>query len=386
MGQARSARQAIDHGARDRDGHSIAEHREPGGSDRRRARPEGSGLHVLGEGAGPPDDARGVRADRRARDAGRSASCVSRTSRGSSWAPRITRSSATSTENRARSSRFTSCRDRTRSRRRRRVKNLLANQKARLPQGVDYTIALDTTRAVSEGIKEIIQTLLIAIVLVIIVVYIFLQGWRATLIPLLAVPVSLVGDVRSLPRFRLLHQHALAVRSRPGHRTRRRRRHRGRGGGRAPHRRGHVAEGSDPQGDGGDLGTGRRHRPGALGRLHSHGIHPRDHRPALSAVRADHRHLGHSLRFQRADPEPRPVGAAAAATPGEPRTPASVLRRVQPGLQPGEGRLRAGRRRAHPKERRRLRAAPGVRDCWPASSAAECPGASFRTKTRGFST
>src|SRR6478672_8753900 len=65
------------------------------------------------------------------------------------------------------------------------VKKLLAEQKQRLPQGVDYTIALDTTRAVSEGIKEIVQTLLIAIVLVIIVVYIFLQGWRATLIPLL---------------------------------------------------------------------------------------------------------------------------------------------------------------------------------------------------------
>jgi len=69
------------------------------------------------------------------------------------------------------------------------VKKLLAEQKQRLPQGVDYSIALDTTRAVSEGIKEIVITLLIAIVLVIIVVYIFLQGWRATLIPLLAVPV-----------------------------------------------------------------------------------------------------------------------------------------------------------------------------------------------------
>lgn len=81
------------------------------------------------------------------------------------------------------------------------VKNLLAGQRQRLPQGVDYTIALDTTRAVSEGIKEIIETLLIAIVLVIIVVYIFLQGWRATLIPLLAVPVSLVGTFVLFPLF-----------------------------------------------------------------------------------------------------------------------------------------------------------------------------------------
>ncbi len=81
------------------------------------------------------------------------------------------------------------------------VKKLLADQKQRLPQGIDYTIALDTTRAVSEGIKEIVQTLLIAIVLVIIVVYVFLQGWRATLIPLLAVPVSLVGTFIVFPVF-----------------------------------------------------------------------------------------------------------------------------------------------------------------------------------------
>src|SRR5437868_7407464 len=63
------------------------------------------------------------------------------------------------------------------------VDQLLAEVKQRLPQDVDYTVSLDTTRAVSAGTKEIIITLVIAIVLVIIVVYIFLQGWRATLIP-----------------------------------------------------------------------------------------------------------------------------------------------------------------------------------------------------------
>src|SRR5207248_6855347 len=52
-----------------------------------------------------------------------------------------------------------------------------------------------------EGIREIIQTLVIAILLVIFVVYIFLQGWRATLIPLLAVPVSLVGTFVFFPLF-----------------------------------------------------------------------------------------------------------------------------------------------------------------------------------------
>jgi len=81
------------------------------------------------------------------------------------------------------------------------VKALLAEQKQRLPQGIDYTVTLDTTRAVSEGIREIVETLVIAIVLVIVVVYIFLQGWRATLIPLLAVPVSLVGTFVLFPAF-----------------------------------------------------------------------------------------------------------------------------------------------------------------------------------------
>jgi HAE1 family hydrophobic/amphiphilic exporter-1 len=81
------------------------------------------------------------------------------------------------------------------------VKKLMAEVRQRLPQDIDYGISLDTTRAVSEGIKEILQTLVIAIVLVIIVVYIFLQGWRATLIPLLAVPVSLVGTFVFFPLF-----------------------------------------------------------------------------------------------------------------------------------------------------------------------------------------
>jgi HAE1 family hydrophobic/amphiphilic exporter-1 len=81
------------------------------------------------------------------------------------------------------------------------VNKLMAEAKKRFPEGVDYSVPLDTTRAVTEGIREIVVTLLIAIGLVIIVVYIFLQGWRATLIPLLAVPVSLVGTFIFFPAF-----------------------------------------------------------------------------------------------------------------------------------------------------------------------------------------
>ncbi len=81
------------------------------------------------------------------------------------------------------------------------VKKLMAQMKQRFPEDMDFVVALDTTRAVTEGIKEIVVTLLIALALVILVVYLFLQGWRATLIPLLAVPVSLVGTFVLFPIF-----------------------------------------------------------------------------------------------------------------------------------------------------------------------------------------
>ena len=67
------------------------------------------------------------------------------------------------------------------------------------PPDMAYHVALDTTAAVNAGIHEILVTLVIALVLVILVVYVFLQGWRATLIPLLAVPVSLIGTFMVFP-------------------------------------------------------------------------------------------------------------------------------------------------------------------------------------------
>ena len=81
------------------------------------------------------------------------------------------------------------------------AKKLMEKLKASFPPDLDYAVALDTTLAVTEGMKEIQHTLLEAIVLVIIVVFLFLQGWRATLIPLLAVPVSLVGTFALFPLF-----------------------------------------------------------------------------------------------------------------------------------------------------------------------------------------
>ena len=81
------------------------------------------------------------------------------------------------------------------------VKKLMAQMKQRFPEDMDFAISLDTTLSVTEGIKEIVKTLVIALVLVILVVYLFLQSWRSTLIPLLAVPVSLVGTFILFPLF-----------------------------------------------------------------------------------------------------------------------------------------------------------------------------------------
>jgi HAE1 family hydrophobic/amphiphilic exporter-1 len=81
------------------------------------------------------------------------------------------------------------------------VRKLMEEARKRFPQDVDYVVSLDTTESVTEGMREIAETMLIAIVLVTIVVYLFLQGWRATLIPLLAVPVSLIGTFIAFPLF-----------------------------------------------------------------------------------------------------------------------------------------------------------------------------------------
>jgi HAE1 family hydrophobic/amphiphilic exporter-1 len=69
----------------------------------------------------------------------------------------------------------------------------------RFPANLAFTYTLDTSLPVSEGIKEIIKTLLEALVLVTIVVFLFLQNWRATIIPMLAVPVSLIGTFAVFP-------------------------------------------------------------------------------------------------------------------------------------------------------------------------------------------
>ena len=79
------------------------------------------------------------------------------------------------------------------------VRKLMEEAKKRFPADLEFTVALDTTRSINEGIREIVKALFAALALVILVVFVFLQGWRATLIPALAVPVSLIGTFAVFP-------------------------------------------------------------------------------------------------------------------------------------------------------------------------------------------
>ena len=73
------------------------------------------------------------------------------------------------------------------------VRKAMEEMSARFPEGVDYRIPYDTTKFVEASINEVVKTFFEAMLLVVLVVFLFLQNWRATLIPVLAIPVSLVG-------------------------------------------------------------------------------------------------------------------------------------------------------------------------------------------------
>ena len=212
------------------------------------------------------------------------------------------------------------------------VRKLMEEAKQSFPPDLEYVVSLDTTFAVREGIKEVLKTLYEALILVIIVVFIFLQGWRATLIPALAVPVSLIGTFAFFPllgfpintialmglvlAIGLVVDDAIVVVEAVEH---------------------HIAQGLIPQGghpesDGGGLGAGRRHCPGAFGRLSAEHLHPRDHGPSLFTVRRHHCHFGPYFRLYCADPEPGALLHDLEAPESGARAARQVLRMVQQGL------------------------------------------------------
>ena len=79
------------------------------------------------------------------------------------------------------------------------VKAEMERLSKRFPDGITYTSMVDATTSIEAGVKDIFVTLIIALILVIAIIFLFLQDWRATLIPLLAIPVSIIGAFALFP-------------------------------------------------------------------------------------------------------------------------------------------------------------------------------------------
>ena len=193
------------------------------------------------------------------------------------------------------------------------VKKLMEELKTRFPSDIDYKIPIDTTKSVTEGIREIGKTFWEALGLVMLVVFVFLQGWRAALIPLAAVPVSLIGTFALFPllgfsintlslfglvlAIGLVVDDAIVVVEAVEH---------------------HIEEGMSPKEATLKAmeevsGPGGGHRADSVGGVSAHGVHSRHYGPALSTIRRDHCHLRAHLGLQRADAQSGLVRAAPAA-------------------------------------------------------------------------
>src|SRR5208337_4245869 len=81
------------------------------------------------------------------------------------------------------------------------VKEKMEELKQRFPEGVDYAIVYDTTPFITESVNEVFKTLQDAVILVAVVVLLFLQNWRSALIPLIAVPVAIIGTFTFMALF-----------------------------------------------------------------------------------------------------------------------------------------------------------------------------------------
>ena len=197
-----------------------------------------------------------------------------------------------------------------------RVKAKMKELKTRFPEGVDYEIAYDTTPFIRESVADVVKTLFEAVGLVGLVVLVFLQNWRSVLIPMIAVPVAIVGtfavmavvgfSLNNISLFGLVLAIGIVVddaivvvenverwleRGLPPREAARKAMD---GGHRPGHRRG----------------------AGALRRVRALRVHQRDHGPLLPPVRRDDRRLDGLFGHQLADAQPGPGRDPAAKRAG----------------------------------------------------------------------
>ena len=241
------------------------------------------------------------------------------------------------------------------------VRKLMAEAKQRFPADMDFVVSLDQTLSVTEGLNDIVKTLFEALALVVVVVFIFLQGWRATLIPLCAVPVSLIGTFVVFPLFGfsintlslfglvlaigLVVDDAIVVVE-------------------AVER--HIEEGMSPR----DATLqAMREVSGVVigvalvtfGRIYSYSVSSRNYRQVVSTVRAHDCYLRHFLRVQRALAEPGAFSLAAPPAKENAWSGWLVFRSVQSRLRRRDTRLRELVAHRHSKSGAQLRAARGAR-------------------------
>jgi HAE1 family hydrophobic/amphiphilic exporter-1/multidrug efflux pump len=181
------------------------------------------------------------------------------------------------------------------------IQKRMEELKADFPRGMAYTIPYDTLKYVKVSIEEVVKTLLEAMVLVFCVVLLFLQSWRATIIPMLAVPVSLIGTFAAMLLFGfsiniltlfgmvlaigIVVDDAIVVLENVE---------------RIMTTENLPAPAGDREGDGGGDASGHRDRAGADGRVPAGRVPRRPRRRDVPAVRRDDRGLGRDLRLRRA--------------------------------------------------------------------------------------
>ena len=185
--------------------------------------------------------------------------------------------------------------------------------KKNFPDDLDYVIRYDTTPFTRQCIDEVVKALRDAIILVALVVLLFLQNWRSAIIPLIAVPVAIIGTFAVMYGDGFQPQQPHALRPGAGDRHRGGRRDRGGRGGGAPHRERPAAAGRHAQGHEPGFRAGGGRGPGAERGLRALRVHQRHHRPVLPAVRPDHRRLDGHLGLQFLDAQPGAVGPAVAS-------------------------------------------------------------------------
>jgi HAE1 family hydrophobic/amphiphilic exporter-1 len=174
------------------------------------------------------------------------------------------------------------------------------------PPGMDYAISYDVSRFVDASIEQVLHTLAEAFVLVALVVFLFLGDWRSTLIPTLAVPVSLVGAFIFMGAARHQHQPHHPVRAGPGDRHRGRRRDRRRRG--RARQDGGDAPADLRGGEGGPRRDQRRHHrdhPGDDRGVRPGGLHARPGRRVLPPVLGHDGLVDRAVRLRRADAHAR---------------------------------------------------------------------------------